>query len=385
MSFARSYEQWAGKRTSASVAYHRYGALVVLGAALGNRVYIDMGWGRVYSSLWVCLIGRSNDRKTTAINLACGLLAQADHSIEIPHDFTREALYEILAAKSAGLLRWREMGSTLEAMNRDYMSGVLSTLTDLWDSPFMTKRRTKSGGEIQITWPAVSILGGAKERWFIEQVRPRDIEGGWLGRWLFVRSGGDEERNHDRLFGQSFTEADIRQRDGLVEHLARLTQYEGELAPGEGAAVAETWWKKWQARGWNEDTDPADFAARAGTQVIKLAMALQASEGPSHLLELEPEAVEKAAKLYEYAFNCGVPLVEKMRHHTRTTDEMNKVLSFIRREGTVSRRDVYRKFKMKPRDLDDLLRGMIEAEFISEEPVPMEAQGRPSIIYRMLR
>ena len=95
--------------------------------------------------------------------------------------------------------------------------------------------------------------------------------------------------------------------------------------------------------------------------------------------------MEKAAKLYEYAFNCGMPLVEKMRHHTRTTDEMNKVLSFIRREGTVSRRDVYRKFKMKPRDLDDLLRGMIEAEEIREERVPREARGRASIIYRMLR
>ena len=192
MTFSAAYEQWVTQRTSASVAYHRYGALAVLGAALGNRVYIDMGWGRVYPSLWVCLVGRSNDRKSTAINLACSLLAQADQSIELPHDFTREAMYEFLAARSFGLLRWREMGSVLESMNREYNAGVLSTLTDLWDSPFMTKRRTIGGGEIQITWPAVSILGGAKERWFVENIRARDIEGGFIGRWLFVRAGADE-------------------------------------------------------------------------------------------------------------------------------------------------------------------------------------------------
>ncbi len=385
MTFVDAYEQWVTQRTSASVAYHRYAALLICGAALGNRVYIDMGWGRVYPSMWLCFIGRSNDRKSTAINLACSLLGQADQSVELPHDFTREAMYEFLAARSHGLLRWREMGSVLEAMGREYNSGVLSTLTDLWDSPYMTKRRTKGSGEIQITWPAVSILGGAKERWFIDNIKPRDIEGGFLGRWLFVRSGGGEENNGDRLFGQSYSDADARQRDSLVTHLQQLTEYEGEMQPGEGGVVAEAWWKEWRAKGWDEDTDPADFAARAGTQVIKLAMAIQASEGPSHLLELEPEAVRKACKLYEYSFYCARPLVEKMRHHSRASEEVEKVLSFIRTEPTMARRDVYRKFRMKRRDLDELLESMIEAELIIVEKVMSGEAGQPKMLYRAVR
>ena len=358
---------------------------MVCAAALGNQVYIDMGWGRIYPSMWICFVGRSNDRKSTAINLVCSILAQADQSKELPHDFTREAMYEFLAQQPAGLLRWREMGSVLQSMGQKYNAGVLTTLTDLWDSPYMTKRRTKTGGEIQITWPAISILGGAKERWFIENIHQQDIEGGFLGRWLWVTDDGQENGNGDKLFGNSWSDHDSQVKAGLIEHLQILSNFEGEIAPGEGAVVAEEWWKKWNAGGWNEGNDPADMAARAGTQVIKLAIALQAAEGTTHLYELEPDAVRKACKLYEYSFFCGQPLIAKMVGRTRSSDEIEKLLSFIKSKPRVPRRDVYRKFKMKKRDMEELLGGMLEAELVTEEQELPEGGGTPRVYYRALR
>jgi hypothetical protein len=383
--FARAYTEWASARTGAPPSFHRYAALAVCGAALGNRLFVDMGWGRVYASQWLCLVGRTESHKSTAVNLACSLLGQADQSIELPHDFTREAMYEFLAAKPSGLMRWREMGSVLRSMSREYNAGVLATLTDLWDSPHMTKRRTKGSGEVQITWPAVSIVAAAKPRWFVENISAEDIEGGFVARWLFVTAESGEERPPNRLFGNGLGPTDAYQRDSLVEHLQRLSQHEGDMGRGEGEEAAEAWWKNWQARGWNEDSDPADFSARAGTQVIKLAIALQASKGVDFLGALDPDAVTKAAALYEYAFFCARPLVERMRHHTKSTDEIEKILAFIRSEGGALRRDVYRKFKMKPRDLDDLLGGMIEAELISVERIETDNPGPRPILYKAVR
>ena len=368
MSFITAYTDWATQRTSASVSYHRYGALCILGAALGNRVWIDMGWGKIYPSTWIAFVGRSNDRKSTAIHLICSLLAQADPKMEYPHDFTREAMYEFLAKQPAGLLKWREMGSVLESFSQKYNNGLLSTLVDLWDSPYMTKRVTKGGGPITINSPAISILGGAKERWFIENIHQRDVEGGFLGRWLFVTDDGTANRNHDMLFGNPWSAGDSQVRDGLIEHLQVLCNFEGgEIAPGDGAAVAEEWWKGWNAKGWNEDNDPADMGARAGTQVIKLAIALQAAEGTTHLYELEPDAVRRAAKFYEYAFHCGQPLVAKMVGRTRNSDLIEKLLKFVRSKSQVPVRDVYRKFNMPKREMEELLSGSIEAELIRLE------------------
>lgn len=383
--FVRAYEEWCSKRTSAAPTFHRYAGLVICGAALGNRVWVEADWGRIYPASWLCLVGRTDSHKSASVNLAASLLAQADQSLELPHDFTREKMYEFLAKQPWGLLRWREMGSVLKAMNRDYNAGTLETLIDLWDSPYITKRSTKGAGDLMITWPAISIIAGAKPRWFVENINRADIEGGFLARWMLITADHDD-RPEDRVLGFGYQAADVQQRNSMIAHLQHLGTHEGRMERGNGDAEEELqrWWKSWRAKGWNEDSDPADFAGRSGTQVIKLAMCIQASWGPSHLLELEAEAIRKAGALYEYAFYCARPLIERMRHHTRESDQVERILEFIRAEGRAARRDVYRKFKMRKRDLEDLLASMVEAELIIEDAEPPPSGGgHRRVVYRV--
>ena len=382
MTFGKAFEEYASGRTNAPAVFHRFAALSVCAAALGNRVYLDAGWGRIYPSMWVCFVGRSGVRKSTAVNLASSLLAKADASLVLPHDFTREAFYDIVAARPFGLLHWRELGSVLKSLGREYNAGLLPTLVDFWDSPSLIKRRTKGSGEIQICYPAVSILAAAKVRWFVESVTREDIEGGFLGRWLFVSAQENNGAGH--FFGMPRTEAEWHQYGSLITHLEALTQYEAELVPGEGGVVLEEWLRGWEARDWNEDKDPADFAPRAGTHIVKLAIALQATYGPSHLMELEREAIEKAIAMWEYAFECGQQLVGVMNNNSRSADERGRVLSFIRSQGVATRRDIYRKFGMTPRDLDGLLESLTEAELISADRQERDGPGKRTVLYRSL-
>jgi hypothetical protein len=380
--FGRTFAAWASERTNAPVAFHEFAALAVCAAALGNRLWVDAGWGRIYPHLWVCLTGRSRSRKTTVVNLAASLLARADESVELPHDFTREALYDQLAARPWGLLRWREMGSVLKAMKREYNAGTLETLTDFWDSPATTKRRTKSSGEILITRPSITILAAAKERWFVENIRREDIEGGFMSRWLFVSS--DEVNGAGRFFGNPRTSAEHYQEESMVDHLRGLTQQpEGGIEPGEGGAMLETWITQWEARGWTEDTDPADFAQRAGAQVTKLAIALMAARGEigSGIRDIDRHAAESAIALYEESFRCGQHLVEQLRPNSPRSEEMERVRAIVAKEKRITRRELLRRVKMQLRDVEPIIETLRAGGWVKVEESDSPAGGGPKSVF----
>src|SRR3989304_3173322 len=188
MDFLHAYTDWAGRRTNAPSIFHQFSGLVILDAALGNRTYLDAGWGLIYPPMWLCLLGRSGVRKTTAVNLAAGVLRDAQPDIELPHDFSREALYVHLAERPAGFLRWREMGSVLQTMQLKYMQGTKETLMDMWDSPPTMTRRTMAGKLIVVERPAVSILAAGQPHWFKDNISEAEVAGGFLARWLIVSS-----------------------------------------------------------------------------------------------------------------------------------------------------------------------------------------------------
>ena len=55
--FISAYTAYAKDHTSAPETFHQFAALSVCAAALGNRVWVEAGFGRVYPASWVCLIG----------------------------------------------------------------------------------------------------------------------------------------------------------------------------------------------------------------------------------------------------------------------------------------------------------------------------------------
>jgi len=389
VNFASAYEEYATSRTNAPVEFHRFASVLICAAALGNRLYLDAGWGRIYPSMWMCFIGRSGVRKTTAVNLAASLLARADESIELPHDFTREAFYEQMQQTPYGILRWREMGSVLKALNRDYNSGTLETLTDIWESPHLLTRRTKTSGEIKIRRPAISILAAAKPRWFVEATKREDIEGGFLSRWLFI--GADANNDEDEFFGTAMTESEEIQRNSLVAHLKSLIDLRPpnghdayRMERGEGGDVLKAWVRDFASRmGDDEEQDPADFVQRAGTQVVKLAMGIQACRGPYELSELHPKAVEQGIELFEFSLKCGQKLVNEILGRRWEAPEVERVRGIIRRVQRVSRASLMRQVRMRSRMLDECISALKDAGEV-EQFYDTSSGGRKPLCYRWI-
>lgn len=376
-SFISSYVEYAKDHTSAPETFHKFAALSVCAAALSNRVWAEAGFGRVYPAAWMCLIGPSAVHKSSAVNLATGLLTQARPDLMLPQDFSREALLEHLQGQPFGLLAWPEFGVALESFSKEYNAGVLSTLTDIYDSRATITRLTKSGGLIEINYPSLSILAAGKIRWLKEYVKPRQVGGGFMGRWMFVM-----ERNSGAYLsigGRNHGEADRIQRGSLVEQLALLAEFEGgEMALGEGLAPLDAWLKKNEGR-WSEDEDPAEFSQRAGVNVIKLAMAIQASQGTHFLRELHPKAVQQAIELWSYSFESGRALMREVMGHSVDSEALEKIERVIRGAGRIRQRDVLRTLHMKLKHLEEYVVTLEAARRIKK--VPDTSQSGPTVIW----
>lgn len=385
--FAKAYMDYATARTDAPRIFHTFAALAVCGAALGNRLYLDAGWGNIYPSTWTCFIGRSGVRKTTSGSLAVGLLARADKTLMLPHDFSREALYDQLAARACGILWWREMGSVLKVMKLDYNSGVKETLTDFWDSPDSVVRRTKAAGILEFERPSITILAAAKPRWFQENIDRSDVEGGFLGRWMFVTA--DANNGEGKFFGTPTTSAQGIQRESLVEHLRSLTRVgtnePRQIIPTADARdVLERWLRKFQAEYQDEDKDPADFAQRAGTQVIKLALCILACRGANDLSEIPHQAIEQAIELFSQSFQCSQALVALIAGHDKDHDTLGRINGLVKNAGgTITRRELCRRMSMTVRHLDEYVETLIVSGVLEQVSERRPEGGPPTVFYRL--
>lgn len=378
--FAQAFTEWAARKTNTPENFLSYAAISVCAAALENRVYVDMEWGRTFPSCWIAFVGSSEVRKSTAVNLACDLLIAAKQDIELPQDFSREALVEHLSHRPHGLLRWSEMGMALESFSKDYNAGVLSTLTDIWDSRANMTRLTKSAGLVQIKYPALSILAAGKLRWLQEFVKPRQIGGGFIGRWMFVLE--TKNQGYRPLFSKNgSTEAGRIQRQSLVEHLRMLAQFEGgEMAPGAGGEVLDTWLEGHEGR-WSDEEDPAEFSKRATENIIKLAIGIQACRGPSSLYELDPNAVTQAIAYWSHTFDCGRKVVDGILGHSKESDEIDKVLLLIRRAGTIAQSALLRQTRMKAKTLYECTETLRRSHLITEDFIETSGPGRKPVQY----
>src|SRR3990167_2463491 len=340
--FAASYVDYLKGRTNAPEWFHAFAALSLCGAALEDRVWIEMDWGRVYPSLWTLFVGPSKTRKSTAINIPVRLIKDAKDDVAIPSLFSFEALVEHLAKRPYGLLDWGEIAQAFGMLGKEYNSGSIGLLISIWDHNSV-QRLTKSAGLVTINSPALSIMAGGKSVWFQREFQPKSIgglTGGFLGRWLVcmeAENTGYRSSFHARRNG-SLDGLRI-QRQSLVEHLQTLFAFGGcEVEPTDEALDVFDAWASKELTRWTDEDDPSEFSHRAEANVMKLAIAIQAAWGTSYLPTLHPGAVKRAIEMWIHSFTSGRALVEMMGAHTlRDTEELEPVVAVLRKERQVSR------------------------------------------------
>ena len=206
--------------TEAPVNCHRWSAISILGAWLGQQYYFPFGHAPLMPNQYIQIIGQPATRKTTAIKQAKKLLNLAGYTTFAPEKISIERylmdLHEetwgidnedtesnestLLEENLFGSTNPREQASNMPAAESFIASDefvdfigrnnldFISLLGTLWDYQGVYSRRLKHSKPVYINNPTISILAGNTPTGFNEAFPPNIQGQGFFSRLLLIQA-----------------------------------------------------------------------------------------------------------------------------------------------------------------------------------------------------
>jgi energy-coupling factor transporter ATP-binding protein EcfA2 len=272
--------------------------MMMMGAALGRKVWYSQDFRKLWPMLNLLLIGPSGIGKSTSIQMARGLLEflpRVEQPQFITGGATPEALHADLLPNPHAVLFASELANFFN--RQKYMEGMVPYVTELLDYGAVEKR-TKHGGVIRIEEPSVTVVGGSTVEWLQEQLPDSAAAGGFLARFLIV----SEEHKGQRVPCPELA-LTPKQRIELEQKRARtFNEFYECLHTTTGGVpfrdfTALDAYSTWYTAHQPDTGHLAPFAARAGEFVLRLSMILALSR---HNPYITAEDIEAAIELHGY-------------------------------------------------------------------------------------
>lgn len=266
--------------------------LFAMSAAVGRRVWVDVGRLQLFPNLFVVLVASSGrHRKSTAINTAGDLL----RNIQPPPNFisqsiTKEALVDalrvkeikdgkkILADSGEGVALVSELGTFLNKFS--YESGMGTYLIDLYDCLDPFTYETKSGGKQGIARTCLGLLGASTVFNLSAAIPEAAVGDGLTSRIVFVYV-------QDPTRPVPFPAANPELRRQLISHLEKIASYRGPFTiTPEAANLYVEKYKEWfgdpdtgkEPSPFFEEKSLSGYASRRFDHTFKIAMLLSIAE-----------------------------------------------------------------------------------------------------------
>jgi len=199
--------------TESPAIFHRWAAIVSLGAFLGRQYYFQHGHFTIYSNMYCMLIGSPGTRKGTAIKLAKALLTNAGYSSFAAERTSKEKFLLDLSGEGAdnsidSILDKNLFGDDTSNESREIFIAIdeindflgngniefISMLGNMWDYSGVYKNRIKTGKSVDIPNPTISMIGGNTPTGF-NLAFPADILGqGFFSRLLLIYGESNGKR-----------------------------------------------------------------------------------------------------------------------------------------------------------------------------------------------
>ena len=259
----------------------------------------------------------------------------------------------------------RRRGITLDMKD----TAMIDQLVHIWDGAEMRKR-TRMDGELVIPTPSLNLIACTTPAWIAQNVPDYLIGGGLTSRMLFVY--GDKKARYI-AYPQRHMPADYPERqEKLTRDLERISKLVGGFTLTEDAY---DWGDAWY-RNFHENEAPkldktliGGYIARKQTLVHKIAMVLKVSQGDD--LVIDRALLERAVKLLT-ELEPNMPMVYNKIGMTTDAQASHQILAFLERQGgTADFNLLYRymhRYYPDPAIFEDVLRGMIEAQYIAINP-----------------
>jgi len=213
--FVDQYVKWVASRTDSAEVYQHSMAYMLLACIFGGAGYLPLAWGNTELNLWVLILGdTTRTRKSTAKSILMEILhayeTQTGIKIDVGSDATSEALHVELGKRdgAASLQHKDEINGWFGSLySKQYMSGVLEALTELYDGHVPVVLRTgKDSGNKKRSRTAFNFVGVGIRKRTAEILTRNHFESGFLARMLWaVADPPPRQKGSEDLFFQEGT------------------------------------------------------------------------------------------------------------------------------------------------------------------------------------
>ena len=322
---------------------HLWTALALLSAAIKRQVWLDRGYYKLFTNIYVLIVAESGEvRKSASIDIGLPILKDAVKDIHTMSDsLTSEGLIKhmnritvhpneenpdkpIKMTDSHVMIYADELAS-LFSFDKQRASKMTMLLTRIYGSPADYEHTTKSDSKIITFNNYVTLLAATDPKNL--RVLPEEAIGGLLGRLIFVTA-------HERkalIAWPEMTPDRIALREKLVHDLTLISKIKGEMKITQDAKdLFEKWYLVINSRK-TDDPTAKSFLARCHDTALKVACLIAISRSNNHLL-LESQHVAGGIAFIEKL----LPEVSRVISWTaNTTFAQNKAkfIDLLRRRG----------------------------------------------------
>lgn len=384
--FVEHYIEWAKTLGDAAWQYHQAGAFIILSSLLSGAVKLPTSFGTVVPNLWFMILADTTlTRKTTAMDVAIGMLTDIDSDAILATDGSIEGLLTAISTRPnrPSIFLRDEFTGLVEAMGkREYYAGMLETLTKLYDGKFL--RRILRKETIEVRDPILILFAGGIKSRMMELLNNEHIISGFLPRFIVITAEADVTKL--KPIGPP-TKKTTGERDKLLDYLRMLYEhYWQRTSPtksedGTSVKMAKTWQAELTKEAWfrynqiemgmvqhaldhphpSIMTPTMDRLCKSG---LKCALLIAASREPADKVTVTVQDIIKAFYYVEQWQSHTTYLVDNVGVSPEEK-RLQSIYSSISAKPGIMRSDIMRAYRLNAREMDAVLstlqqRGNIE-------------------------
>lgn len=321
--------------TEATATFHRWSAIVGIGAYLERNLWVQHGASSIYPNHYVMLLGESGSRKSAAIKGFVRILKAAGYKTLAAEKTSKEKFSQDLAASHSGVdeddLLWGTPDESAvtpiliandEANDFFGLNNIefLSMLGSWWDYDGIYDVKYKTSKSDAIPNPTPSILVGNTPTNFSLAFPPTIIGQGFFSRILLVHG----ERTRPKITWPTPPPEDAT--EAIVQSLKEIKQIAyGQYDPTPGArALADRIYKGAENI---KDERFASYYNRRFTHLLKLSLVVAAAKLEKEITE---DTIIQANTYLTYIQNL---MPKALGEYGRSQDSatVQKVMNLIQR------------------------------------------------------
>lgn len=354
-----------GRGVESPTSFFTWGALWTVSTALNRNAWLNWYPDPLWPNIYVILVAPAGIcRKSAAMDIGEHLLKTADqyhknnvdafaNSVKLMNKSTPEALFNSLIPTSKTFLDVRtanpisvertskaalkisELGTFLG--KQQYNSGLVNTLTDLYDSKFETTSNTLNRGEETIKDIYVTMISGITPTGMKESIPQEALGGGFMSRCVPVY-----QELPTKIFSKPIRLEGYPVPEDIGKKLAWIANNKrGEYIFSEEAeSVYDEWYHLWKSS--IVSATLMEHENRMDVQIRKVSMLICAAQyRPERVVQKQHVAL--AIRLVTYTLRKANRLVSEIGA-SPFVKQMDVVRGYIQKCVTVDRKKLVHRF-----------------------------------------